>query len=348
MHYKLKKHITGTLISVSYTCQQGHNNTWYSQPLIRRMAAGNLLLSAAILLSGSTYTKTGQLFNILHMPYLSESEFYRIQNTYLNPTINNYWLMHQTAILSVLSTCDRLRVCGDARSDSPGYSAKYTSYTVMDMATSLITDQQLVSVADDKVSSSVAMEKEAVKRSLDFIMSSGLEIDTFATDRHVGFRSLMKEKYLVINHQFYVWHFAKNVTKKLHRKAQKKGATELMPWIHSINNHLYWCSHTCRGNPQLLKEKWTSCIHHVANRHYWNGELMTQCEHEETDDNDRTAWLTMDSEAHKTLKTVVQDKKLLKDIDRLTDFCHTGQLEVYHSMLLKYAPKGNISIMVVC
>ena len=335
-----EKHISGTLVSVSYTCLQGHNNTWYSQPLIRRMAAGNLLISAAILLSGSTYSKTAQLLNILHMPFLSKSEFYRIQNTYLNPTINDYWIMHQTAILSVLSDCDILRVCGDARSDSPGYSAKYTSYTIMDMATSLIIDQQLVSIADDKVTSSVAMEKEAVERSLDFIISCGLKINTLATDRHVGVRSLMKEKYPEINHQFDVWHFAKNITKKLHGKAQKKGATELMPWIHSINNHLYWCSRTCCGDPQLLKEKWMSCVHHVVNRHHWNGERMTQCEHEATDDTDNdTAWLTMDSDAHKALKTVVLDKRLLKDIDRLTNFCHTGELEVYHSMLLKYAPK---------
>src|SRR5664279_839269 len=333
------KHTIGTALSVSYTCHLGHSNTWHSQPSLRRMPAGNLLLSAAILLSGSTYAKTEQIANILRMPILSKSEFYRIQNTYLIPTINDYWLMHQTAILSVLST-ENLHVCGDARSDSPGFSAKYTSYTIMDMTTSLILDQQLISIADDKVSSSVAMEKEAVERSLDFIISCGLKINTLATDRHVGVRSLMKEKYPEINHQFDVWHFAKNITKKLHGKAQKKGATELMPWIHSINNHLYWCSRTCCGDPQLLKEKWMSCVHHVVNRHHWNGERMTQCEHEATDDTDNdTAWLTMDSDSHKALKTVVLDRRLLKDIDRLTDFCHTGQLEVYHSMLLKYAPK---------
>ena len=31
--------------------------------------------------------------------------------------------------------------------------------------------------------------------------------------------------------------------------------------------------------------------------------------------------------------------KLLKDVAKLTDFCHTGRLEVYHSMMLKYCSK---------
>jgi len=35
-----------------------------------------------------------------------------------------------------------------------------------------------------------------------------------------------------------------------------------------------------------MKEKWISCIHHVVNGHSFNGERMTQCEHEEPDDRD--------------------------------------------------------------
>ena len=31
--------------------------------------------------------------------------------------------------------------------------------------------------------------------------------------------------------------------------------------------------------------------------------------------------------------------KLLKDLAKLTDFCHPGKIEVYHSMMLKYCSK---------
>ena len=30
------------------------------------------------------------------------------------------------------------------------------------------------------------------------------------------------------------------------------------------------------------------------------------------------------------------DKRLLKDLDKLTEFCYTGQIEVFHSLFKKY------------
>ena len=80
------------------------------------------------------------------------------------------------------------------------------------------------------------------------------------------------------------------------------------------------------------KKNVTLSIHHTANIQHWNAERMTHCEHG-TVDND-IDWLTVDSDAHKALKNVVLDRRLLNDMDRLTDFCHTGRLESYHAMLL--------------
>ena len=39
------------------------------------------------------------------------------------------------------------------------------------------------------------------------------------------------------------------------------------------------------------------------------------------------------------LQDVVLDPKLLEDMKHLTKFCHTGSLEVYHSLYNKYMPK---------
>jgi hypothetical protein len=176
----ISKHTTGSMLSVTTTCQYYHTVTWHSQPLIHRMPAGNLLLSAAILLSGSTYSQTERLADILRLPILSDSEFYRIQRTYLFPPIDDYWTMHQTALLSVLATED-LYLCGDARSDSPGFCAKYSSYTLMDMKTTLILDQQLVTLSEEDVGNSVMMERLGLERGLDFLISSGMTIHTLAS-----------------------------------------------------------------------------------------------------------------------------------------------------------------------
>ena len=50
-------------------------------------------------------------------------------------------------------------------------------------------------------------------------------------------------------------------------------------------------------------------------------------------------WLKEGSEAFKALQEIVFEKKLLSDLEHLTKYSHTGNLEVYHALINKYAPK---------
>jgi len=65
------------------------------------------------------------------------------------------------------------------------------------------------------------------------------------------------------------------------------------------------------------------------------------CKHPKLSGRERKgiAWLKPGSSAHVAVEEVVFNKKLLKDIRKLTEYHHTGNLEVFHSLLLKYAPK---------
>ena len=54
---------------------------------------------------------------------------------------------------------------------------------------------------------------------------------------------------------------------------------------------------------------------------------------------DQTKYLVSGSLAHQQLRSVVCDKTILKDMVHLTQFSHTGSIEVYHSLRTKYAPK---------
>ena len=80
-----------------------------------------------------------------------------------------------------------------------------------DSAIDLILDYSLVQVSE--VSSSVAMEKEGLRRYLDKLLTQGVAITSIATDRHTGVASLMKKEYSFIDHQYDVWHMAKSVKK---------------------------------------------------------------------------------------------------------------------------------------
>ena len=336
-----KKHAStqGTQLFVTLKCVNGHAHLWQSQPMIKGMAAGNLLLSSSILLSGSTYTKMASLAQLLKLSIFSEKTFYNIQDKYLFPVINEVWEGEQNAVFDDLKNKE-LWLSGDGRCDSPGHSAKYGTYTMIDQNSNKIVDFKIVQVTE--VTSSNTMEREGFKRCMDSIQGKGAHVKVVATDRHVSIKSDMKKKYPDVNHQFDVWHLAKSITKKLTEKAKKKDCSELSPWIKSVSNHLWWCADSCEGNKELLWEKWISIVHHTANVHHWDSaDLYHKCAHPPIPRNvaRNKRWLLPGSPAHEALKEVVFDKNLLKDIQQLTLSCHTGTLEVYHSVQTKYLPK---------
>ena len=49
--------------------------------------------------------------------------------------------------------------------------------------------------------------------------------------------------------------------------------------------------------------------------------------------------MTEDSQAYKALEEVVLNKLLIADLKFVTDFTHTGNIEVFHSLINKYCPK---------
>ena len=329
----------GSQLCVTLKCKNGHIKFWKSQPMLKGMAAGNLLLASAILLSGATYTKIASLSEIFNWKIFSEKTFYNIQNMYLFPVINEAWQAEQNSVFSELEIED-LWLSGDGRCDSPGHSAKYGTYTMIDQFSDKIIDFQIVQVSE--VTSSNAMEREGFKRCMENIHDRGANIKVVATDRHVSIRSDMKKNFPHVQHQFDVWHVAKSITKKLTEKAKRKECSELFPWIKSVSNHLWWCADTCEGDKNLLREKWISIVHHSANIHSWDSaDLYHECPHPPIPREEaRTKrWLRPGSPAHEALKEVVFDKTLLKDIEQLTLNCHTGTLEVYHSVQLKYLSK---------
>ena len=93
-----------------------------------------------------------------------------------------------------------MKSSGDGQCDSPGYSAKYCTYSLMNSATNLILDYKLIQSLE--TGSSVAMEKEGLRWSLNYLLGQDVSIDTIATDRHRGVSALMRKEYPYITHQY--------------------------------------------------------------------------------------------------------------------------------------------------
>jgi hypothetical protein len=75
---------------------------------------------------------------------MSPVTYYKHQRTYLFPLVIRHW---KTAQQHVLAACPRqMTLMGDNRSDSPGFSAKYGTYSLMEGHENKIVDFQVVQV----------------------------------------------------------------------------------------------------------------------------------------------------------------------------------------------------------
>jgi len=137
-------------VRVVARCIDGHIIVdWQSQPLIGRMPAGNLLFCAVTVFSGQTFAHVQNVATFLNMKFMSYTPFYDIQRANLIPVIMETWKTHQQCLFAELRhTENPLRLCGDGRMDSPGFSAKYCCYTLMDMDTDKVLTFAVVDVRE--------------------------------------------------------------------------------------------------------------------------------------------------------------------------------------------------------
>ena len=132
--------------SLSTNC--GVETVWNSQLFINNIPAGNILLSSAVLFSGSLPEKALRMLSSTGCASISTRTYYEHQQKYLLPSIFRVWDQYQQCVLALLADDKTpLVLAGDGRSDSPGCCAKYGTYSVIDMTHNVIIDCELVQVS---------------------------------------------------------------------------------------------------------------------------------------------------------------------------------------------------------
>ena len=146
----VEKVVVGSLLRIKQVCSQCSNTyEWCSQPYIGKVPAGNILMSAAILYTGCLPAKALRMFKTLNCASIARKTYFRHQNTYLQPAIRLVWERQQRKLLSKLMIEKKgLVLAGDGRADSPGHSAKYGSYSIIDINKNKVVDVKLVQVCN--------------------------------------------------------------------------------------------------------------------------------------------------------------------------------------------------------
>uniref|UniRef100_A0A1X7UCH3 Uncharacterized protein n=1 Tax=Amphimedon queenslandica TaxID=400682 RepID=A0A1X7UCH3_AMPQE len=177
--------VLGSFLRVTQKCNSCNKETqWDSQPFVRNIPEGNLLMSACILFTGCLPELSICMFQTMGCACISRSTFYYHQSHYLHPAIFHIWDIHQQSFFCQLSDDDHsgLILGGDGRSDSPGHSAKFGLYSLVELTHNVVIDIPLVQ--SHEVKNSNHMELEGLKRAVNKIQDFNITIDALVTDRH--------------------------------------------------------------------------------------------------------------------------------------------------------------------
>ena len=338
-----KYSIKGAALKVEMTCNDGHTEFWASSSDVGQgrecIPYINLKLIYFLFVTGLHYEKIKTIFSRCKILFFSATTYYKIKKKFLYNVIWSYWLAHQAENLEKLREARTgLVLCGDARFDSVGHSAKYMTYFIQETGSRVIIALEVGMKA--QVKNSGEMEVKGCERLLKFLESVGLNIRVFSSDWSTTIRKLLETKFPHILHQNDPWHYNKNIKKRLYKSFHLKSCQNLPLWQRSITNMIWWALETSVGNPSLAKQKILSIFHHVTNRHEFEALVeFPKCAHEEL--TEERPWIDENSLEFKKLVEAImgKDGRNLDNLDKMSEFVHTSDIESLNSLILKYCNK---------
>lgn len=138
----------GSVSILSWSCARGHSGIWRSSEVLKvtknnNVYVNDILIPAAVVLSGNHYYKFSNLCQAMNLQIPSGQSYLNSQKHFIMPTVIELWDQMTSETRKFLAEQD---VCllGDGRSDSPGHSAKYCTYIMMDSDTEVVVDMQIV------------------------------------------------------------------------------------------------------------------------------------------------------------------------------------------------------------
>ncbi|XP_068711881.1 uncharacterized protein [Montipora foliosa] len=334
----------GTLVIVNHHCSKcgDYCYEWRSQPntLGGKHAAGNVLLSFAILLAGASISKVLLVLRHMDLSAYSTRTFFAHQRNFLFPVIISYWETYQAGLIEQLKDMRDLIWSGDGRFDSMGHSAKYGAYTMFCNTVLKVIHFEILQA--NETGGSSPMELEGAKRAFSFLQSAGLAVKVFISDRHRGIAKWIRECQAGCAHYFDIWHVARSISKAMIKLGKEKGCEKIADWVKGARNHLYWGVTSSRqGFEELVTAKWKSFMQHVANKHDNHpSPLFKKCAHDEEIENRK--WIRIGTKAYDKLNSLLTNVRLVNDIKKLSPDSQTSCLEGFHSTLNHWHP------MMVC
>ena len=138
----------GCVVTIKWRCSVGHFGSWSSSKVLcqkkkQNVFTSNVMIAAGLFITGGYYEKFSLFCKFLGLKIISRSTFMRVQKRYVIPVIEQFWTKMKETIWHVFKGESTI-LCGDGRNDSPGHSAKYCVYVLMEQFVDVIVDLVVV------------------------------------------------------------------------------------------------------------------------------------------------------------------------------------------------------------
>ncbi len=170
----------GTMLCVQTWCLKGCHYNWQSQPTLsskkRRSGLGDIELATSTNVCGGTFALLHSVSQCMKLAMFCHTKYDEIQRRFVAPAVFSAWNAQKAVLLQDLrQRATAVRLAGDARSDSPGYSAKYSTYTLMDVDTNYVVCGRVVQLGQES-QSSVGMERVGLETCLDELLAHDVSV----------------------------------------------------------------------------------------------------------------------------------------------------------------------------
>eukprot|EP00795_Rhopilema_esculentum_P010159 gene10159-18826_t len=131
------------------------------------------------------------------------------------------------------------------------------------------------------------------------------------------------------------------IQKKATALSKQKGCEIIAGWIKRMSNHIYWCASTSSGGDgELILAKWLAFINHMHNIHEDHSDQFPSCEHGDLGEAGRLKkWLKPGTTPSEKAEQLIRDKHLCKNIQKLSPYHQTSNVDAFHSLILHFCPK---------
>ena len=202
-HVIVTTRFVGACLALVIRCTSGHTIEWESSPKQSNkgnseLYAVNLLLSSCLLLSGNHFTKLDLFAHFFGLKMITRSTFQSHQRLFICPAIEKFWKQEQSELITT-AVQQPLILAGDGRNDSPGSSAKYCAYSLMDQTTGLILHCEIVDKHETQLKSP-NMERLGLQRSLLYLKSFPvLKIEELTTDASLTIIAILGKSNFIVS-----------------------------------------------------------------------------------------------------------------------------------------------------